>query len=164
MLKRYNLTGILAIVTGRVGKRGFLNVDQLKTMIGDGWKVASHGVTHRNFRNLTLEEADWELRTSKQWIEKNLGVTPIIFLPPYGPNEINRLQKKHCLSYYPLICQEPLHFHSRHFRHGWTREDADFGADPDWNRQVRQGVTEYERATLQKILENNARVILDEKT
>jgi len=155
VLKRYNLTGILALVTGRIGRKGFLNIEQLKIMLSDGWKVASHSVTHRNFNKLSLEQVDWELRTSKEWIETNLGVTPIIFLPPYGVREITKLQKRHVLDYYRFNCTEPQHFHSRHFRLDWSREDADFsGADPKWNQEVREGVAEYERGMLRKLLED----------
>lgn len=155
LLKRYNVVGSLAIVTSRIGKRGFLNVDQMKIMMNEGWKVASHSVTHRNFKKLTLEQTDWELRTSKEWIQENLGVTPIMFMPPYGVKEITETQKQQILQYYPFICTEPQHFHSRHFRVDWNLKLVDLsGADVNWNKEVRQDVSEYERATLRKFLED----------
>jgi peptidoglycan/xylan/chitin deacetylase (PgdA/CDA1 family) len=155
LLKRYNIVGTLAIVTGRVGKRGFLNVDQLKIMMNEGWKIASHSVTHRNFKRLSLEEVDSELRRSKEWIQNNLGVTPIMFVPPYGLKGITEAQKQQILQYYPFICMETQHFHSNNFRLDWSRDLADFSeTDVDWNSELRQGVAEYERATLRKFLEN----------
>lgn len=155
LLNKYNVTGTLAIITSRVGKPGFLNINQLKIMMREGWKVASHSVTHRDFKRLTFEEADWELQTSKEWIEKNLGVTPLMFMPPYGLHAITRAQKQHVLSYYPTICAETQHFHSRHFRLDWIRQDADFsGTDANWNKEVRQAIAEYERKSLMKILQN----------
>jgi len=155
LLKKYKVTGVLAIVTSRVGKRGFLNIEQLKLMMSEGWQIASHSVTHRNFKKLTLEEADWELQTSKRWIQENLGVTPRMFMPPYSLRAMTPPQKQRALSHYPFICAETQHFHSNHFRLDWTRDLADFsGTDVNWNSEKREGVADFERASLRKFLKN----------
>lgn len=116
MLKRYNVSAVLAIVATWIGKKGYLNIDQLRTMIDAGWNVASHSFTHRNLLTLPLLETNWELRESKLWIQKHLGCQPIAFLPPYGLNQIRPEQRKLALQYFPSICEEPYHFHSRHWR------------------------------------------------
>jgi peptidoglycan/xylan/chitin deacetylase (PgdA/CDA1 family) len=95
MKKKYDLNENIFIVvtTGLVGKTFLwtdpyakfptMNVDQLKEMIAFGCQIASHGVTHRAFCSLSQIALEWELKTSKEWIIKNLGVTPTIFVAPF---------------------------------------------------------------------------------
>lgn len=91
MLKRHGLTATIAIVTGYVGKNyplyrrqpcPFVDIEQLKELIEEGWEIASHSVTHRSFLELSLDEILAELVDSKKWIEENLGMTPRKFAFP----------------------------------------------------------------------------------
>ncbi|MCK4266673.1 MAG: polysaccharide deacetylase family protein, partial [Thermoplasmata archaeon] len=91
LLKRHGMTATVAIVTGYVGKNyplyrrqpcPFVNIEQLKELLEEGWEIASHSVTHRSFLELSLDEALAELVDSKRWIEENLGVTPGKFAFP----------------------------------------------------------------------------------
>lgn len=116
LLKRYNLVGVLAIVTEWIGHEGFMNLEQIRAMVNDGWKVASHSVTHRYFKQLSSTETEKELVNSKKWIQKNLGVQPFGFMPPYGINEMREDQRKLALRHYSFICRESRHFHSIHLR------------------------------------------------
>ena len=75
LCKKYGRTGILAIVTGYVGKpvtwqpygEPSMNMDQIKIMIEEGWKIASHSVTHRPF--VRLDQPGLEQRLG-QWLWK----------------------------------------------------------------------------------------------
>lgn len=91
MLKRHGMTATVAIVTGYVGKNyplyrrqpcPFVNIEQLKELIEEGWEIASHSVTHRSFLDLSPDETLAELVDSKKWIKENLGVTPRKFAFP----------------------------------------------------------------------------------
>ena len=91
MLKRHGMTATVAIITGYVGKNyplyrrqpcPFVNIEQLKELIEEGWEIASHSVTHRSFLDLNPDETLAELVDSKKWIEENLGVTPRKFAFP----------------------------------------------------------------------------------
>lgn len=93
VMKKRGLTGIVAVVTGAVGKtlRNYkrnvdypcMNREELKTLINEGWEIASHTVSHPlKFNELTPDEARYELENSKEWIIDNLGVTPTKFAFP----------------------------------------------------------------------------------
>lgn len=116
LLQKRNIQGILAICTSEIGHNGFLKVDQIKEMMNAGWKIASHSVTHRDFLGLSLLEVEQELKMSKEWIQQNLFVEPKSFMPPFGLVNITKAQKKLALKYYPSLCKEKYHFHSRHFQ------------------------------------------------
>lgn len=138
MLKPYNLSGTLSITTGNIGKLGFLTIGQIETMMNDGWKIASHGVTHRNFLELPLEECEEELVESFKWIQKNLNVRPITFMPPFGIGQVTSKQRRLVKRIYGSICTEPYHFHSKH----WRKNDS----------SINPLVAENEHETLGKIL------------
>lgn len=112
VMKRRKLTGIVAIITGKVGKtytnvkrnieQPCMTVKQLKTLIGEGWEIASHTVTHPfRFDELTLEQTRAELGNSKEWIIKYLDVTPTKFVVPR--HLIRKDQMKLAREYYPYI-------------------------------------------------------------
>jgi peptidoglycan/xylan/chitin deacetylase (PgdA/CDA1 family) len=138
MLKPYNLSGTLSITTGNVGKYGFLTIGQIKTMIHDGWKIASHGVTHRNFLTLSLQECEEELVESFKWIRGNLHVNPLTFMPPY--NQLTRKQRYLAKKVYGSVCMERYHFHSKN----WRKNDS----------SLNPLVVANEHETLVKILED----------
>ena len=105
-LKSHGMTATVAIVTGYVGKNyplyrrqpcPFVDIEQLKELIEEGWEIASHSVTHRSFLELSPDEVLAELVDSKRWIEENLGVTPRKFAFPMDlatPEQIE-LAKEH---------------------------------------------------------------------
>ena len=51
-----------------------MNIYQIKELINDGWKIASHSVTHRDLTKLSKKEIEKELINSKKWIKDNLKV------------------------------------------------------------------------------------------
>lgn len=146
LLRERGLVGILAIITSKVGKEGYLNIERLKIMIREGWKIASHSVTHRNFKNLSIKEVSWELRKSLEWINESLSLSPVGFVAPYG--HINQTQKALALSHYPFVRahESILNFHSKYFQ---SKEDAlRFPG-----RKYSDKRAEYERVALKKVLE-----------
>ncbi len=60
-----------------------LNVDQLKEMISEGWKIASHGISHKNFKDLKDSQIRVELYMSKEWIKGYLEFEPEYFVSPF---------------------------------------------------------------------------------
>lgn len=149
LLKKHGRVGILAIITGKIGDKGYLSIKQIKTMMSEGWKIASHSVTHRNFRELNLKEVEWELKTSKDWIKRNLGVEPIDFVAPY--NSIARDQKEQkelALKYYTFVYgkRRDIIFHSKYL----NREKEAREIDPKRVYNTRRA--KHERIVLNNIL------------
>jgi len=113
ILKKYGLKTnvIIGVITGMVGesfertdpylKMPCMTVEQLKEMMEWGCEIASHSHTHICIKAASEAELRWELKTSKEWIENNLGVTPKIFIAPF--NEVRPCQVSIILEYYPQI-------------------------------------------------------------
>lgn len=55
-------------------KREFLNINDIKKLIKDGWEIGSHTLTHPDMFKLTDSELNTEISMSKSMIEKDLGI------------------------------------------------------------------------------------------
>lgn len=58
--------------------------DQLRELQGLGFSVQSHGMSHRAFSDLDLEEQQTELRDSMRLLEQHLGTLVDLFAFPFG--------------------------------------------------------------------------------
>lgn len=112
MMKERGLTGIVSLVTGKVGSswkpplwpsaHTLMTLEQLKILVDEGWDIASHTVSHPfRFDQLSTEETRYELAESKKWIIENLGVTPDKFVAPR--HLINRKQVDVVGEYYSYL-------------------------------------------------------------
>jgi peptidoglycan/xylan/chitin deacetylase (PgdA/CDA1 family) len=85
VLKKYKARATLFVITGNIGKPGYLNWDQLATMERSGLvDVESHTVTHPDVRHLTRKQFKKELAESKRALEERLHKNVCIFAYPYG--------------------------------------------------------------------------------
>lgn len=92
LMEKMGVTGIVALVTGIVGKftdlgrrksTQFMTEEQLMMLVDAGWEIASHSVTHPlRFDELSIDQTHWELCVSKTWITENLGIQPEKFVVP----------------------------------------------------------------------------------
>jgi len=120
ILKKLDIIGYLAVPTGLIGGghlsiakvlRKCMTLDQIRALVKEDWVIASHGVTHlqyeygRGFADLSLEETEREARESKEWIIKNLGIIPEIFVVP--EHNLRAEQASIILKYYKRI-REPF--------------------------------------------------------
>lgn len=116
ILKKYGIKPCIAVPTGLIGGghlsvskvlRKCMTLEQLKELVKEGCTIASHSVTHpqyeygKGFADLTLEETEREAKESKEWIIKNLGVEPKIFVVP--EHNLRTIQKVIILKYYKTI-------------------------------------------------------------
>jgi len=125
LMEKYGLVGIIGVVTSCVGKTfrwqkkwelPCMNIDQIKHLMNEGWKIASHTVTHRDLTKISKSEAEWEIIESKLWIITNLGVEPIALIPPW--NRITPELKKYALNYYPrVVNKKRIYFHTVNLPH-----------------------------------------------
>jgi peptidoglycan/xylan/chitin deacetylase (PgdA/CDA1 family) len=61
-----------------------LSWDEVKEMAGHGIGIASHAVSHRSLGRLAAEEAEFEVRRSKEVLERRLGIRVDLFAYPFG--------------------------------------------------------------------------------
>lgn len=113
-LKEIGHCGIFAVVTEWVGKPGYMTIPELATLIKEGHTIASHGTNHKLMKDMSLAESLKVFKDSKEWIIKNLGVTPSEFVAPW--NILRKDQKELAFDFYEVV-RPPLilHFHSRKF-------------------------------------------------
>lgn len=96
ILDNFNYTATVYICTELIDKdntwnckdamhRKHLSLDEIRILNSARWEIASHGVTHRNLLKLSDEELDYELSTSKMFLDKLVGYS-LTYAYPYGAN------------------------------------------------------------------------------
>jgi peptidoglycan/xylan/chitin deacetylase (PgdA/CDA1 family) len=79
ILRRYGLQGTFFIITGLVGRPGYLTWEQAREMRRGGMSLESHTCTHPDLTRSTPGHVDEEVRDSKAALERELG-GPVFFL------------------------------------------------------------------------------------
>jgi peptidoglycan/xylan/chitin deacetylase (PgdA/CDA1 family) len=95
ILKRYGYSGVLSVVgefcsSGRTDTydNGIaapaLSWDEVRRISAEGVEIASHGMRHVKLTSIPLEEANWEIRKSKEQIEAAINTGVDFFFYPHG--------------------------------------------------------------------------------
>ena len=74
MLRQRGMRGTFFIVTGLVGKRGYLDWDGVRALAAAGMEIGSHSVDHARLADLPDERVRAELVDSRREIESQLGM------------------------------------------------------------------------------------------
>jgi len=115
IMEKMELKGIVPIITGKVGctfgGHRLMSLKQLTILKNNGWEMASHTRGHIALDRVSDRTVQYELSSSKRWIQKYLRVTPNrIVLSGGGYSQETWLRlKKTALKYYPYVRpQRPL--------------------------------------------------------
>lgn len=84
ILKKLNLPATIFMITGNIGKPGWLSEKQLKILDESGVSIGSHTVTHAYLPKLSEEAIKRELTDSKVELERILGHPVTLFSYPAG--------------------------------------------------------------------------------
>lgn len=85
ILKKYNFKATIFVITSYIGKgKTFLNINELKQMQNKGIDIQSHTVRHKRLDRMTYKEQLYELKKSKQFLEKNLNKKVQFIAYPFG--------------------------------------------------------------------------------
>lgn len=85
ILKKYGINATIAMITGDIGSKYFLNEKQLKELDkSDNVKIISHTISHPYLDKLPEEEQLKELKESKETLEKILGRKVEYIAYPHG--------------------------------------------------------------------------------
>ena len=84
ILERHGLRGSFFVVTGWIGRPGFMNADQLRDLVRRGHAVHSHSRSHPRLSSLSTARIDDELIGSKTDLEAMLGRAVTQFSIPGG--------------------------------------------------------------------------------
>lgn len=96
IMKEYNLTGTVFVITDFVGNDGYMSWSDLKKLSDAGWKIESHTESHPNLTNISAEDAWQQIYNSKIEVEANIGDIVTFFSYPAGKynDEVVDLVKK----------------------------------------------------------------------
>jgi peptidoglycan/xylan/chitin deacetylase (PgdA/CDA1 family) len=83
-LKWAGLGGTFSIVTGWVGRPGYMTWEQIQEMAGAGMEMAAHSVTHPNLARESADIVRDQLIRSRQDLEGRLGQPIGFFVYPAG--------------------------------------------------------------------------------
>ena len=70
-MKKKNMPASVSTITGKVGKKGYLNLKQMKEMKKAGWEFPSHAKTSPTLVNASRLEVEREIVQAKQWLMNN---------------------------------------------------------------------------------------------
>lgn len=89
LLKQYGFPATLFVSTDYVGKKGYLDWDELAALSREGVEIGNHSASHKYLVDL-LEEPDGrervivDLQRSQDAFEEHLGIKPLMFAYPFG--------------------------------------------------------------------------------
>jgi peptidoglycan/xylan/chitin deacetylase (PgdA/CDA1 family) len=83
-LRKRGMRGTFFVITGLVGKPGYLTWDGVRALAAAGMEIGSHTVTHAHLADLPEERVVEELTKSKADLEAHLGAPVAVLAYPYN--------------------------------------------------------------------------------
>ncbi|MGQ0762657.1 MAG: polysaccharide deacetylase family protein [Acidobacteriota bacterium] len=85
LLEKFNLPMTLFVVAGFVDSDGYLSEEDLREIAAHPLiTIGAHGLWHRHFNRLSLDDARFELIESKRLLEETIGKPVDLMAWPYG--------------------------------------------------------------------------------
>lgn len=84
LLKRYGFRATIFVISGLVGRSGYLTWPQLRQMAADGITIGAHTIGHPDLTYLSRANALREIGESKLALEKELDRPVLLFAYPSG--------------------------------------------------------------------------------
>ncbi len=83
-LKKYGFSATFYLITDNIDKPGFLTAKEILEMQAGGMTFGSHSLSHPNLTEISEQQAQQEIYTSKKNLEKVLGKQVVDFCYPGG--------------------------------------------------------------------------------
>ncbi|MCX7791011.1 MAG: polysaccharide deacetylase family protein [Chloroflexaceae bacterium] len=84
LLRRHGFVATFYIVTGFVGREGYMDWEDLALLRDSGMELGAHTVSHADLAALDLGQARHEILASRQALEERLGIEVVSFSYPAG--------------------------------------------------------------------------------
>src|SRR3954471_2156198 len=84
-LNRLGWAAVLDLATARIGPR--LRAARIRALLGRGWELASHTLTHPDLRRVSSARRRHEVAGSRAMLRRRLGVPVRFFCYPSGRND-----------------------------------------------------------------------------
>lgn len=99
ILKSFGFKATIFVITSYIGKGEYLNINQLKEMDKNGIDIESHTLTHPKLGELGYNAQLKELKSSKEFLEKNLNKKVSFVAYPYGSHNGNTVKAAQSAKY-----------------------------------------------------------------
>ena len=83
-MNKYNFKGVFFIMTVAIGKSGYMNKMQIKTLSDEGHTIGSHTWDHHKVSEYNLKDWNLQLVKPKKLLEKITHIPVNYFAYPYG--------------------------------------------------------------------------------
>jgi peptidoglycan/xylan/chitin deacetylase (PgdA/CDA1 family) len=83
-LQKRHMRATFFIITGSVGRPGYLTWDGVRALAAAGMEIGSHTVTHARLAEVSSDRVESELRDSRQQLESQLGTQIEALAYPYN--------------------------------------------------------------------------------
>ncbi|MCX6732729.1 MAG: polysaccharide deacetylase family protein, partial [Candidatus Roizmanbacteria bacterium] len=97
LLKKYHMRATLYVIYDYIGRRGFLNEQQIRELVeSDLVEIGSHTLDHIYLKQAPKDYADKQIIESKKKFEERFGIKIKTFAYPYGafnPDNIETVKK-----------------------------------------------------------------------
>src|SRR3972149_4512534 len=96
IMRELGLKGICYIIVNKIGKQNFMSQSQLQKLVIEGWQIGSHTLNHPDLTAISLDQAEYEIKNSKEALEE-LGYQVDSFAYPFGRynEDIIKIVKKY---------------------------------------------------------------------
>ena len=84
IMKEYDFPGVFYIISGGLGDKGLVGVDELQEMAAAGWEIGSHSHSHADLSKITADSSYREVVSSRDVLEEALGFPVTSFAYPFG--------------------------------------------------------------------------------
>jgi len=108
IIKEFGFNAYFFIIVKRIGKKGYMNWTELKSLILAGMTIGSHGLSHEILTNLKDSQLIEELKASKNCLEKNLGIPINTFSVPRGFCNDKIIKMAHEAGYTQIFISEKI--------------------------------------------------------
>lgn len=84
ILRKHDFTAVNYVVSGLIGRSGYMSAQQLLAVQSAGFEIGSHTVDHVDLTRQSNAGLSYQLATSKRALEELLGRPVLAFCYPYG--------------------------------------------------------------------------------
>jgi peptidoglycan/xylan/chitin deacetylase (PgdA/CDA1 family) len=93
LLKKYRAKATAYLIPGFFGQPNYLTTSQIQEILNSGLvEIAAHTLHHPPLRGMVAEKATEEILGSKQFLEKQFGVSVLAFAYPFGSYDNSALK------------------------------------------------------------------------
>ncbi len=107
LLKQYKAPGTLFVITGFVGKPGYVTWEQVKAMAGAGVEMGAHTVNHPDLRMVKGEQLQREVAESRRVLQEQSGQAVASFAYPAGKYNDETLAALKAAGYTIAVTTQP---------------------------------------------------------